>query len=806
MQTLWILKKHKKILTIFEISKMNDSKQPIENTLTKKVYLFTFILLFFSPFSYSQNTLHGLIQSQSNEPIPFSSIVVKQHNSVSNQEYTTLSDLSGSFFIKSLDTGSYNIKITAVGFKCYESQFVAKLGDNIIQNIELSPDTISIPGVEIKAGRITTYADKKVYAITNEDREQVNNGLDLVKIIPQLSIDEINNKVLLLSGGGVKILINGVYADENELLLLKPQEIYKIEYYNRPGARYLTENVASVINVITKDKVLGVYGYCSLRNAFTTGFGNDATGIKYTRKNVQLAINYDAEYRKNNNSLSNEDLEYNIGGKTYLKIREGISGNYKYTDRSLEISLLSNQKKSDLKLSFNINTFDLNKTNDQEILGNSIMAGFSNVQGNTYYSKPYVDIYFLKRLKKNNELALNLVASSYNSSYLSTIYEFHNQNDTIQYLYSDQKSVKKSIISEIYYAMNLKNGNKINSGFKSTYSWMQQNTSSVNLDETKAGYFDGFLYTEYVGQIKNVGYTSGVGVQNCLFQSKSDLDDYKENIFRPYFKAIYSKSEKSEAEFFYQRIPNFPTIGNMSNGIVLLDSLLINIGNPSLKPYSINEYSLSYTHNFEKLTILPSMKFSFASNPITTYFRPHEEYLSLTQINCKSRTEYNINLLIDYKPFKTKWLRLQAYGSLSKIDFNIENNIHSELIPIFVVFTNIYYKDIAFSANFQSVVKSFTGQTVTNTSSILYTDIKWKKKNLSIALGIRYPFYENYYKNTSTYQENTIKIQSNEKIYDFANMLMLRLYYSFSIGKQVNVSKIIENNDSDNGLINNTKN
>ena len=47
MQTLRILKKHKKIFTIFEISKMNDSKQPIANTLTKKVYLFTFILFFF---------------------------------------------------------------------------------------------------------------------------------------------------------------------------------------------------------------------------------------------------------------------------------------------------------------------------------------------------------------------------------------------------------------------------------------------------------------------------------------------------------------------------------------------------------------------------------------------------------------------------------------------------------------------------------------------------------------------------------------------------------------------------------------
>ena len=782
-------------------------KNEVKDINSIACFLLCFFALILSQSTcFSQSGIKGVILSQSNEPVIFSSIVISQEN-LPDKKLTTISDLAGSFYFNHVDTGKYNISVSAIGFQDYRQYFVVKMGVNTLQNIILINDTVSISGVEIKSSRISSYADKKVYTVISEDRKTASNGFDIVKIIPQIRTDDISNKILAITGGGIKILINGIYADENDLMLLKPEQVYKIEYYNRPGARYLTENIAGVVNVITKDKVVGFNGYFSLFNAITTGFGNDVFGFKYTKKNFQISLTYNAEYRENNRRTIDEKLEYIAGGKSYYKVKEGVSGTNQYSDRTLEISFISNQKRSDLKLSFNINTFDLTQSALQNVIENqnADLRSYSRNQKHTYFSKPYLDIYYLRKLKNKNELAFNLVGSSFNSNYSYSIYEYRSNVDTIQYLTSNQISEKTSIISELYYALNINKDSKINLGIKSSNSWMLQKTESIENNLSKAMYFDGFIYSEFLGKISKISYTMGAGLQKCIFKSKSDLENYSINQFRPYLKAIYSITDKQELEFYIQRIPSIPSIGSMSNGIILLDTLLVNTGNPALKPYTTNEFNLAYTHSLNKITLVPSLKFSHARNPVATYFKPFEGFMSFTQINCKNRTEYNFNFLIDSKPFKSNWLRLQAYFSLSQISYSIESKIVKKVIPLVVFFTNITYKDFVFSANYQSEMNTLNGQTLTTTSSILYSDVKWKKKNYSIAVGIRYPFYSSYFQKISLYQEGAAELQSVEQIYNFANMLIIRFYYSFSIGKQVGISKILDNSDEDNGLYNISK-
>lgn len=130
-----------------------------------------------------------------------------------------------------------------------------------------STDTLSadLPGYQeldelvIEADRpiMQTNGAKLTYNVDEDPAADSSNALDILKKVPQVSVDGDGN-VRLNGSGAFKFQVNGVdnpmlkqYADKI-LQAMPASSIVKIEVVTEPGAKEDAEGVAGIINIITE--------------------------------------------------------------------------------------------------------------------------------------------------------------------------------------------------------------------------------------------------------------------------------------------------------------------------------------------------------------------------------------------------------------------------------------------------------------------------------------------------------------------------------------------------------------------------
>lgn len=130
---------------------------------------------------------------------------------------------------------------------------------------EAQPDTLSLPGYEeldelvIEATRPVVQSDgaKLTYNVDEDPAASSSNALDILKKVPQLSVDADGN-VLLNGSSDFKFQLNGL---DNPMLKQYASQIFqgmpanmivKIEVITEPGAKEDAEGSAGIINIITE--------------------------------------------------------------------------------------------------------------------------------------------------------------------------------------------------------------------------------------------------------------------------------------------------------------------------------------------------------------------------------------------------------------------------------------------------------------------------------------------------------------------------------------------------------------------------
>jgi hypothetical protein len=219
--------------------------------------------------------------------------------------------------------------------------------------------------VTVTASSVSSFAEKSTYRLTAIDRQSSSNALDAMKLLPKLLVG-MGDQLLTTRGEQVKVLINGINANESDLLSIPPDNIARVEYYQTPPARYALMGIGAVINVITKENVVGGQVATSLQNAFTTGFGNDLLNFKYNFGQSQIGFKYNLNYRDHNKRTVDELLNYNFKGVEYDKNKVGYDSPFNYMINLFEVSFI-NQKQNNYVFSttVSLNTFNQDKETGQ---------------------------------------------------------------------------------------------------------------------------------------------------------------------------------------------------------------------------------------------------------------------------------------------------------------------------------------------------------------------------------------------------------------------------------------------------------
>ncbi len=191
------------------------------------------------------------------------------------QAYT---DTLGRFEITTTDNAEHLIRVSLLGYHVYSS-VINNSADLKLPPIFLQSDPKELKEVVIAAQSplVKQEVDRLVYNVQADPENKFNNLLDMLRKVPLVSVDADDN-VKLKGSSSFKVLIDGhtsslVVNDPKEIFRsMAASDILRIEVITIPPAKYDSEGLAGIINIITVKKTTNGYsGNIGLSYKFPNG-------------------------------------------------------------------------------------------------------------------------------------------------------------------------------------------------------------------------------------------------------------------------------------------------------------------------------------------------------------------------------------------------------------------------------------------------------------------------------------------------------------------------------------------------------
>ena len=149
-------------------------------------------------------------------------------------------------------------------------RFVAKAAMSA-DNDSLIAKSDTLGEITVMAAPVTRYDDHLLLYPTKEQRRHASNGFDVMKnmMIPGVDVDAKGGSISAF-GAKATIYVNGLPADVNDIRMMRPKDIERIEYYDVPTGKYSRDKLA--VNFVAKEYRYG--GYVMADASQTIGFNS----------------------------------------------------------------------------------------------------------------------------------------------------------------------------------------------------------------------------------------------------------------------------------------------------------------------------------------------------------------------------------------------------------------------------------------------------------------------------------------------------------------------------------------------------
>lgn len=242
----------------------------------KKIYLCAILLLnlFIANAQLTgTNTITGVVlDSASKTPLEYATITLFLKGKTKPVNGGT-TDNTGSFTITEVRDSVFNIVFESIGYNSFTLKDVAVNRKFVnLKTVFLGRNTGVLKGITIVAqGKlIENKIDKMVFNAERDVTSQSGVATDVLKKVPQVSVDADGN-VELAGSGGIRFLINGKPSSAfgssitDVLQSIPASEIKSIEVITNPGAKYDAAGLGGIINIILKsNNTKGYNGNISL--------------------------------------------------------------------------------------------------------------------------------------------------------------------------------------------------------------------------------------------------------------------------------------------------------------------------------------------------------------------------------------------------------------------------------------------------------------------------------------------------------------------------------------------------------------
>ena len=783
-------------------------------------------------------SISGIIVDKSNlQPIEYANILLMKVKD-SSMAAGVITNEKGQFKLEKVPFDKYYLKITFIGYS-----------NLIINNVEITkqnPDKkiglIKFESSSKLLDEVNIIAEKKMMEYTldkkvvNVDKNLVSSGgsaVDVMQNIPSVTVD-IDGNVSLRGSTNVSILVDGrpsnISGTNRQAILeqIPASSIDAIEIITNPSAKYNPEGMSGIINIKLKKKTAkGLNGLAS------AGIG---TGNRY---NSSINLNYST-------------LKYNIFGSWDGRWFQGKGYGNTYREANIDDSVFYSYQHSDMKRNMNNNNiklgFDwfLNNKNTISVSGQTgydnssreqfLLSKTNNNQNvfEDYYEStniedeiermPSLNLSYKKTFEKKNEeftidISLNKANSEEKTNISNNIYitDYFNKTDSnsIQLQYNTGLNYNSQILVNYVYPFTDKM--KLESGFQGNYRKIDNDYYVENYNFSSGKYFidesslNHFIYNENISALygtiskewDKLSVQLGLRLEQAFTKSEEKIQNQKyENSYYNLYPTIHISKKifsKQEIQLSYSRRVNRPNIHDLNPFKDLTNPLVINYGNPYLKPEYINSFEFGHTKYWNKTSLYTSLYYRQINNVIKRIIYLGNDGISyITNENLSKGTSYGIDWILEQEI--KKWWRINASFSYfrtiiegNSIDGTISNDNYSWTSKLNSNITLLKNLNIQITANYRAPIVTPQGKMYETYSA----DIALKKDFLKDLFSVNFRVSDIF--NTQRFDIDTYGTGFYSTMYRKRQSRMAFLTISYKINggiKQKSRKKSESNNNS----------
>lgn len=571
-----------------------------KNSGKNLLFLIIAILCFHGVYAQEKLSIKGkLVEGKSNLALPFATVALIN---VSDSKIIggAISDENGMFIISPVLIGNYMLQASCIGYTTESKNIqvihsgVTDAGIISLQDTSILISELVIVGERIKAKSET---DKTTFFVTKKMLDVSNTGSDLIKLIPGIQVDLMQN-ISLEGSSDILIFVDGKERDKNYISQLSPDQIDRIEVISAPPSNY-DGNATGAINIILKkDRDSGISGHLLAETPLTSSqvyiFPSYSLNWGFKKLNLFTSYNGQLTYldlqestiRKSWNESGtelitlNQDIRqkdwshrFHYGLDYFLSDRNQFNfyGYYNPYSRELDGHLYSqtsgtiNNSQNSVKNDTDINTstfYSLYYKHNFEKKGSEITADISN--------------YFLKAENR-------------------TDYYRGSENGVISQT-NVVKPAQNAISLRIDYKTLFSEKLNFSTGFK------------VKMQNSQDKYND-FEYNEDIYAIYgNIAYKKEKVDLSFGLRAEKSIAELKDAFSNPYLTFLpnttfrYKLASRQNIQLSYNRSIKRPNIYQLNPYTSLSDPYMLCKGNPFLKP-ELNgtiflEHSIQFNGNY----------------------------------------------------------------------------------------------------------------------------------------------------------------------------------------------------------------
>jgi hypothetical protein len=607
-------------------------------------------------------------------------------------------------------------------------------------------------------------------------------------------------------GRAVQVRINGIKASAAEVSAVLAKNVIRIDVIENPGKRYGDEEPGAVVDLIVRRREYGGQVNLQTMNSPYVLFGNNNLSVKLNKGKSQWGLSYDHVFRGFEKMRKDIDETYHLENETIRRIHEGVNDTVRFFRHSLD--LFYNLYDPD-KYTFNV--IFRNKINDRPYDNQAAKLYnygepdfiYSKIRGSSSDYSPSLDIYYLRKLPKDQSLQLNVVGTLIHSDVSRNYREYTELGNELARIQMEVDGKKQSVIGEAIYDKDLKNI-KLSGGLRHNRMYTENKYEGTNsvISDMKQAVTSAFF--EFQGKIKDFGYFGSLGLTRSYFKERGDSHAYYN--FTPTIRLTYNLRKYGFIGYRLNTSPKLPSLGSLTNVEQALDTIQIVRGNPGLKPYYDLNNTLNYNYTQKKFTGTFTAGYHYEKEAIMESLFPEGDKMIIMDENQRSlqllrlHTSLALNG-IDVGGMKsfltlyagTGYFRYWSYGN--NYSYNYDNFSYNLAVML-------KYKAFSFMGEYNKQLNRLYGETIHKGENMTAFLLTYTKNKLQIGAGITFPFTNNY----RTGSERISAVAPNitwAYIKEAGQMAFIRLNYNFEFGKKYQSGqKKLNNSDADSGIIN----